>query len=92
VCQDKVLNVASSNSSSSLSSYVFLMARASKVFPTIEPNISHNDDDFGNVVSSNKIGLKFIWFSGEDGNLRPCLVLEYFPGFVGIVPTDDPQV
>jgi hypothetical protein len=59
MCQDKVLNEASSNSSSSSSSpgsHICLMARASKVTSTMEPNISHNDEDGDNVASLNKKG------------------------------------
>ena len=45
--QDKVLNGASRNSSSSpsLDSYICLMARASKVTRSLEPNISCDDED-----------------------------------------------
>ena len=55
--QDMDLNGALSNSSSSSSiTHFCLMAKASEVFPTLDPNISHDDcdDDFDDSVSSLK--------------------------------------
>ena len=44
--QDMDLNGASSNSSSSLSiTHVCLMAKASEVSSTLNPDVSHNDDN-----------------------------------------------
>ena len=55
--QDMDLNGASSNSSSSSSiTHFCLMAKASEVSPTLDPNISHDDsdDDFDGSISSLK--------------------------------------
>ena len=46
--QDKILNGASSNSSSSHVTHLCLMARGSKVTPTLEPNTSCDDEDEDN--------------------------------------------
>jgi hypothetical protein len=42
------IGASSNSSSSSIASHIFLMARASKVTPMLEPNISSDDENEDN--------------------------------------------
>ncbi|KAE8806948.1 hypothetical protein D1007_16813 [Hordeum vulgare] len=58
--QDVALNDASRDpTSSSIVSHFFFMAKASKVPPTLNPNISLDDDDDNDEESDNIASLKF---------------------------------